>query len=122
MEEVSSRPERKYHHRSIAFKRHIVELSLRATTSVAKLAQEHGINANQIFAWRKAYRDGTLDSAVPLQLMPVDVRVSPPAVADPALTPPAGHLEITVGTARIQVVGTVDERMLRTAIQVLVGR
>jgi len=42
---------------------------LQASTSVAKLAQEHGINANQIFAWRKAYREGALEDTATVQLM-----------------------------------------------------
>jgi transposase len=34
--------------------------------SVSRLAREHGINANQVFAWRKAYQEGQLWGAASL--------------------------------------------------------
>jgi len=46
--------------RTIEEKRRIVELSLEAGASVARIAQAEGVNANQIFQWRRAYRSGGL--------------------------------------------------------------
>ena len=49
-------------------KRQIVEQTLSSGTSVATVAREHGVNANQVFYWRKLYRarqlgnDGKLNS------------------------------------------------------------
>jgi len=42
--------------RTIAEKRRIVELSLEPGASVARIAPAEGVNANQIFQWRRAYR------------------------------------------------------------------
>ena len=44
--------------RSVEEKRRIVEETLGAGASVARVAQRHAINANQAFSWRKRYREG----------------------------------------------------------------
>ena len=44
--------------RSKAERRQIVEETLKPGISVARVAQAHGVNANQIFQWRKLYREG----------------------------------------------------------------
>ena len=41
-----------YRHHRLEFKRAVVEETLRPGTSVALVAREHGINANQVFCWR----------------------------------------------------------------------
>ena len=40
----------------IDFKRHLAVLACEPAISVAKLALEHGINANMLFKWRRHYR------------------------------------------------------------------
>ena len=40
------------------FKRQIVEESLTPSTSIAAVAQTHGINANLLHKWRWSYRNG----------------------------------------------------------------
>jgi transposase len=120
--EVSLPNTRKYRHHPVAFKRQIVELSLLPNASVAKLAQEHEINANQIFAWRKAYRNGTLETTGSMTLVPVEVVTPTDDSIDPASEVPHGHgrLEVVVGAACLRVIGTVDTAMLRTAIAALI--
>ena len=44
--------------RSIAEKRRIVEQTLVEGASVARVARGHGINANQVFGWRRLYQAG----------------------------------------------------------------
>ena len=41
--------------RSVAEKRRIVEETMQAEASVARVAREHGVNANQVFHWRRQY-------------------------------------------------------------------
>jgi transposase len=41
-------------------KRRIVEETLSSILSVASLARQHGVNANQVFYWRKFYYAGQL--------------------------------------------------------------
>lgn len=50
-------------HRSIGEKRRIVELALEPGASVARVAQTAGVNANQVFKWRREYRNGRLVEA-----------------------------------------------------------
>ena len=46
----------------VAEKRRIVELTLEPGVSAAQVAQSEGVNANQIFQWRRAYRSGGLEA------------------------------------------------------------
>ena len=46
-------------------KRLIVEATRRAGVSVAAVAQAHGVNANQVFYWRKLYDAGQLMGKAP---------------------------------------------------------
>ena len=59
-------------------KRRIVKLTLSSSESVASLARRHGVNANQVFYWRKLYHAGQLGGDGPadapgLRLLPVSV-------------------------------------------------
>jgi transposase len=116
-------PGRKYQHHSIARKREIVEASLRGDTSVAVVAREYGVNANQIWAWRKLYSEGRLDNGPVVAgssastLLAVDVIEEP---ATQSVTPShGGCLEITVGQARLRVTGAIDPELLRVALAAL---
>ena len=46
--------------RSVMEKRRIVEETMQPGASVAKVARAHGVNANQVFAWRRQYWQGLL--------------------------------------------------------------
>ena len=55
-------------------KRRIVEESLLPNTSVARVARAHGVNANQVFYWRKQFQQGLLGPAPsPATLLPVQI-------------------------------------------------
>ncbi len=45
--------------RSAEEKRRIVEATLVPGASIARVAREHGVNANQVFQWRYEYRKQT---------------------------------------------------------------
>jgi transposase len=65
--------------RSIAEKRRIVEETLVDGASVARVARAHGINANQVFGWRRLYLAGRLGDGKPgMKLLPVRVSESLP--------------------------------------------
>jgi len=42
-----------YRQHPLEFKRALVALSLQPGVSVARIAREHGVNANQVFSWRR---------------------------------------------------------------------
>jgi transposase-like protein len=46
---------------SVEEKRRVVEETLEPGASVARAARSHGVNANQVFAWRRQYRQGLLE-------------------------------------------------------------
>ena len=53
-------PTAKRQYRSPELKRQIVEETLVPGASVARVARAHGVNANQVFAWRRQYERGLL--------------------------------------------------------------
>ena len=55
---------------SVAEKRQIVEESFEPGTSVARVARAHGVNANQVFTWRRLYQRGQLGGNVPSDTPP----------------------------------------------------
>src|SRR4030088_337391 len=59
--------------RSVVEKRRIVEETLESGASVARVARRHAVNANQIFYWRKKYREGRLGKDRSSNLLPVAV-------------------------------------------------
>ena len=65
----------RYRRHSLEFKRRVVEQTLLPGVSVSRIAREHGVNANQVFNWRKLYREGLLavDGAAVTTLLPVTV-------------------------------------------------
>jgi len=66
--------------RSIADKRRIVEETLVEGASVARVARAHGVNANQVFGWRRLYLAGRLGDSKPgMKLLPVRMSESVPA-------------------------------------------
>ena len=69
--------------RSLQEKLQIVRETLHSQESVAVIARRHGVNANQVFAWRRRYRRGQLEgrsgTGLPEPLiLPVHVAQSPP--------------------------------------------
>jgi len=58
-------------HHPLALKQAIFEETLQSAASIAQIARsKHAVNANQVFLWRKAYREGLLPEAKPT-LLPV---------------------------------------------------
>jgi transposase len=72
--------------RSVGEKRRIVELTLEPGASVALVARAHGVNANQVFAWRRAFKSGELANPA-TALLPVNVSAPCEAeIREPAAT------------------------------------
>ena len=121
----SSLPARR--HRSVAEKRHIVEETLAAGASVARVARAHGVNANQVFAWRRLYQAGRLGgTSEAIKLLPVSVEaassVAPARSAEASVsTTAAGTIHIKLGQAQIRVEGNADAALLRMVLESLRG-
>jgi transposase len=78
----------RYQRRSVEFKRSIVEQTLHPGVSVARIAREHGVNANQLFSWRKLYREGLLgeQGKAVANLLPVSVTAGPEPMRTASVT------------------------------------
>jgi transposase len=87
--------------RSVAEKRQIVELTLEPGASVALVARAHGLNANQVFKWRRAFERGELVEAgaastalLPVTIAaPVEREVREPAALQQPMTSGSIHIE-----------------------------
>jgi transposase len=75
MDQASGAERRVRRWRTVAEKRQIVNLTLEPGASVALVARAHGLNANQVFKWRRAFERGELvdSSAASTALLPVTV-------------------------------------------------
>lgn len=107
--------------RTIKEWREIVEETLLPGTSVSRVARRHDVNANQLFYWRKLYREGRLGGGAGTALLPVKVSEGQPAEAAkwdcPALR--SGTMEIQVSKGTIRIAGSVDVVALRTVLECL---
>src|SRR3954454_7605311 len=68
-----------------SLKREIVAATLQPGVSVSRVARRYDVNANQVFAWRRRYRDGAVEPAA-LCWLPVTVTPDPPRGTAPAGT------------------------------------
>jgi len=95
----------------------VVEETLQPGASVAVIARRHGVNANQVFHWRKLYREGRLDvTASTAQLLPVRVTEVVQAEQPPAKLP-MGSIVVELGRARIRIEGMADADSLRLILE-----
>ena len=111
------KPAGKRRYRSKQERRQVVEETLQPGASVAVIARQHGVNANQVFHWRKLYREGRLDVA-PAAAPLVPVRISEVVSSEPAPAKfYAGVIVVELGRARIRVEGAVDTDSLRLILE-----
>lgn len=111
-------------------KRRIVEQTLTSTALVASLARQYGVNANQLFQWRKLYRSGQLggqnaEGSPSVRLLPVSVDNDEPSEAEPHQSEscaPGLRMNIEIcGRALISLEGAVDAAMVRAVVESLRG-
>jgi transposase len=111
--------------RSFEEKQRIVEETLRAGASVARVARRHAVNANQVFYWRKKYREGRLVKKQSSRLLPVtlsDLAGSRSGrVGCGSSFTSVGTMEIKLAKGQVRVTGSVDAEALRTVLECLVG-
>jgi transposase len=110
----------------MAEKRRIVEETLAPGASVARVARAHGINANQVFGWRRLYLAGRLGDQKPaMKLLAVGVSESKPAsvaieqhLADfrPAQT---GTIHVEFRQAQVRIEGNADPALVRVLLECL---
>jgi transposase len=107
--------------RSISEKLQIVQLTLKPGTSVAQVAQAHGVNANQVFKWRRAFERGELsESSVALVPVTVDSLRDEGRETEEAARPSTGAIHIDLpGRATISVESGADSSLVRSILESL---
>jgi transposase len=105
-------------------KRQIVEETLAPGASVARVARAHGVNANQVFAWRRQYQRGLLKAAKRLAPGLLAVRVAQgeaPSRATPSSRTPSGMIQVELPKVKLRLTGAVDPEVLRVVLEALRG-
>jgi transposase len=105
-----------------ALKREIVAASCAPGASVSVVARRYDVNANQVFAWRKRYRDVPPAAAVKAASRLVPVMVAPEAAVRQQASAAVETIEIDVGDYRVRVGSAVDAQALRRVLDVLERR
>jgi transposase len=109
-------------------KRRIVEQTLEAGASVARVARAHGINANQVFSWRRQYQQGRLErgTSETLGLLPVcvveaETREAAGSRSAQTHRTPSGLIHIEFPKGHLRIAGRVDLEALRVVLEKLLG-
>jgi transposase len=133
---VRRRRTRQY--RTTEEKRLVVEETRRPGVSVAAVAQAHGINANQVFHWRKLYEAGQLESTTAMsccdadarstRLLPVTVDEGADRQASVIAAGPSsggasspGSIKVTLARGTVRIAGAVDPGTLRAVLGCLLA-
>ena len=127
MSNEAKRPTRKGRpNHPIEFKRRLAQQACEAGVSVSRLAQEHGVNANLLFKWRRHYRAGLFDEVtVPTTLLPVTIAPVPPERTQAAPLPPArgpatdAGIEVAFYDCTVRIGSAADTKMLRAVLALL---
>ena len=114
---------KKQRRRTIKERRDIVEETLVPGASVARVARRHDVNANQVFYWRKLYREGRLGISMATPLLPVKVKAERPSKTLPEDNPTlsSGTMEIRLSRGTLRIAGSVDVLALRAVLECLAG-
>src|SRR3979411_1275453 len=117
--ETSSHTKRR--RRTVEEKRRIVEETLAAGASVARVARRHAVNANQVFYWRKKYREGRLGKVSSSNLLPVTIsEISTNKSGQVRGVAPrctSGTIDIRLPKGQLQVTGNVEAEALRIVLE-----
>jgi transposase len=120
------RPIRRW--RTVSEKRRIAEQTLEPGASVALVARAHGVNANQVFKWRRALKRGELSEPAAASTALLPVTLSAPSesangtgeVGVKSQPTPGGAIHIEFpGRAMISVESGADPILLRSILESL---
>lgn len=114
--------------RTVEEKRRIVEEAIQPGASVARVARAHGVNANQLFTWRRLYQQGRLESKVgetpallPVHLIGASVTEAERSTAAAARRTPSGMIHVELPNGQLRIAGRVDVEVLRVVLEKLLG-
>ncbi len=100
-------------HWPVALKRQIVAETFAPGASASVVARRHDVNANQLFRWRRDWRDGLLGAGGD-DLVPVEI------TGEASTSAASGVIEIELSPGvRVRVSGRVDAAALRQVLEML---
>lgn len=94
----------------------VVELATQPGASVARVARDHGVNANQVFTWRRQHAAGQLGAGAPVAASEFLSVVVAPAPAAPA-PDQTGTITLEVGRVRLRIEGRPDPATLALMLE-----
>lgn len=112
---------------SEAYKRRLVGLTQAAGASVSRIALQHGLNANLLFAWRRQFgapaklrrrRAKPMPALLPVTIEPREVELATEATATHRKRTD-GCIEVEIGRSCVRVHGAVDLAMLEAVLRML---
>jgi transposase len=108
----------------IEFKRRLAQQACEAGVSVSRLAQEHGVNANLLFKWRRHYRTGWFDqTGASTSLLPVSIAQAPAelpqAAPTSAASSPTSGIEIAFDDCTVRIGSAADMKTLCAVLALL---
>ena len=113
---------------AVAEKRRIVEQTLVVGGSVARVARAHGVNANQVFQWRRQYRRGLLGvgNAETVNLLPVCVTEAlagetARSNGEQRRGAALGMIQGELPKGQVRITGSIDTESLRVVLGCLLG-
>jgi transposase len=126
---ISPSDTKQYRRHSAAFKLALVEQTLQPGASVARIARiariarKHGVNANQMFGWRKLRREGFLDSSADMSaaMLPVTIVAPHSQGRDPSCSScpkseTANVLRLECAKGRLIIEGVADSGILERVL------
>jgi transposase len=109
--------------RTVEEKRRIVEETMVEGASVARVARANGVNANQVFDWKKQYLSGRLGKGGAVELLAVRVSADEPAAVASARTKCSaavpGTIHVELNRAQVRIEGGADAGLLRVVLESL---
>jgi transposase len=115
--------------RTKAERRQIVEETLKPGASVSKIARAHDVNTNQVFHWRRLYRQGWFDERSKNTAL-VRVKVvrgvgqalvaTGRGLAKARASRLSGIIDIDLGHARVRIEGAADPDCVRASLEGLI--
>ena len=95
---------------------------------MARVARAHGVNANQVFQWRRQYHRGVLGPGNTEAVSLLPVRVTEALASEPAQSSgeqrrrtALGMIQVELPKGQVRITGSIDAESLRVVIECLLG-
>jgi transposase len=93
---------------------------------VARVARSHGVNANQVFQWRRLYRRGLLGPGNTEAVSLLPVRVTEALAGEEARSSgeqarraTSGMIQVELPKGEVRITGSIDAESLRVVLECL---